>query len=148
MKTLFLLTAAVLLSNCSPVPQATPPTVEAPQPIGFKAYNPTATDNLHSALSRTGKAACCLNNQEYALTDDETQELLALLSGARSSTPLCAPEDCFYLNLQATDGTWLMSLPVQFTPEGIVLLYLKLQGNNAAAPLQGWWKSVSSRLGI
>lgn len=148
MKTLFLLTASVLLTNCSPVPQATPPTVVAPQPIGFKAYNPTATENLHSALSRTGKAACCLNNQEYALTDDETQELLALLCGARSSTPLCAPEDCFYLNLQATDGTWLMSLPVQFTPEGIVLLYLKLQDNNAGAPLQGWWKSVSSRLGI
>lgn len=41
-----------------------------------------------------------------------------------------------------------MSLPVQFTPEGIVLLYLKLQDNNAGAPLQGWWKSVSSRLGI
>lgn len=41
-----------------------------------------------------------------------------------------------------------MSLPVQNTPEGIVLLYLNLQGNNAGTPLQDWWKSVSSRLGI
>ena len=101
-----------------------------------------------TATSRTGKAVCSLNNQELALTNEETQELLTLLAGVQASTPLCAPADCFYLNLQTADGTWLMSLPVQNMAEGIVLLYLKLQGNNAGAPLQSWWKSVSTRLGI
>lgn len=144
-KSLFLTSVAVLLAACTPAPTvATMP----PPTIGFESCNPTATENLHLALSRTGQAACIRNNRELALTEAETQELLSLLSAAQSSTPLCAPADCFYLNLQADDGTWLMSLPVQQTPEGIVLLYLKLQGNNAGAPLQSWWKSVSSRLGI
>lgn len=103
---------------------------------------------LRPSTSRPGKATCSLNNQEHALTTAETQELQALLAGAQSSTPLCAPADCFYLNLLGADGTWLMSLPVQKTPEGIVLLYLKLQGNNAGDPLQGWWRSLITRLGI
>ena len=148
MKSLYLITAAVLLTACSPVypvPQATP---VVPLTIGFEANNPIATENLRQAISRTGKASAVVNNQEHALSAGETQELLSLLAGAQSSTPLCAPADCFYLNLQAADGTWLISLPVQKTPEGIVLLYLKLQGTNAAAPLQGWWKGVSMRLGI
>ena len=148
MKSLFLITAAVLLTACGPVPPAPVAVPVAPQTIGFDSNNVIATKNLHQALSHTGKATCSINNQEQALTTDETQELLSLLAGAQSSTPLCAPADCFYLNLQAADGTWLMSLPVQKTPEGIVLLYLKLQGNNAGAPLQGWWKGVSMRLGI
>lgn len=144
-KPLFLTSVAVLLAACTPAPTVA---TMAPPTIGFESCNPTATENLHLALGRTGKAACIRNNRECALTEAETQELLSLLSGAQSSTPLCAPADCFYLNLQAADGTWLMSLPVQQTPEGIVLLYLKLQGDNAGAPLQGWWQRVSSRLGI
>lgn len=138
----------MLLTISSPTtaaPQAQP---MAAQTIGFDSNNPIATEMLHQALSRTGKATCSLNNQEHTLTTDETQELQALLAGAQSATPRCAPADCFYLNLLAADGSWLMSLPVQKTPQGIVLLYLKLQGNNAGAPLQGWWKSVSSRLGL
>ena len=138
-KPLILVTAAVMFAACTPVSQAPQSALVEPPTIGFDSCNPTATENLHQNLSRTGKAVC---------TSDETQELLALLAGAQSSTPLCAPADCFYLNLQAADGTWLMSLPVQKTPEGIVLLYLKLQGNNAGAPLQGWWQGLCSRLGI
>ena len=148
MKTLFPLTVAVLLAACSPVYPTSQASDIAPQTIGFETYNPTATENLHKVMSSTGKATCCINNQEYALTDEETQELLALLGGVHSSTPLCAPTDCFYLNLQRTDGSWLMSLPVQQTTQGIVLLYLKLQGNNAGEPLQGWWQSVRTRLGL
>ena len=148
MKHQFLITYSVLLIACNSVPAAPQTTSAAPPPIGFESYNQIATENLHQALSRTGKAACCINNQEYALTADETQELLMLLRGAHSSTLLCAPADCFYLNLQGADGTWLMSLPVQQTSEGIVLLYLTLQDNNAGAPLQGWWQSVSTRLGL
>jgi hypothetical protein len=148
MKSLYLITAAVLLTACSPMPPAPPATPVVPPTIGFESNNPIATENLRQALSRTGKASAVVNNQEHALSAGETQELLSLLAGAQSSTPFCAPADCFYLNLQAADGTWLMSLPVQKTPEGIVLLYLKLQGTNAGVPLQGWWKGVSSRLGI
>lgn len=148
MNHLILITSAVLLSACTSAPTVSPTALMVPQTIGFEACNPTATENLHQQLSRTGKAVCSLNNQELALTNEETQELLTLLAGVQASTPLCAPADCFYLNLQTADGTWLMSLPVQNTAEGIVLLYLKLQGNNAGAPLQSWWKSVSTRLGI
>lgn len=121
---------------------------DAPQPIGFVENNEIATEFLHQALSNTGKATCSINDEEYDLTPAETQKLKALLAGVQSSTPLCAPDDSFYLNLLAEDGTWLMSLPAVKTPEGIVLLYLKLQGNNAGAPLQEWWKGVSARLGI
>lgn len=148
MKTRILLTSSFLLVACSPghiTPQDTP---VAPPTIGFESNNPIATEHLSTALRRTGKVTCAVNNQEYTLTNEEAKELLALLAGAQSSTPLCAPADCFYLNLQAADGTWLMSLPVQKTPAGVVLLYLKLQGNNAGAPLQGWWQSVRTRLGL
>lgn len=148
MKPLFLITASVLLSACNPQLPTPMNTLAEPPTVGFDANNQPATEHLRGALSRTGQVACVENNQEYPLTSAETEELLELLAGVQSSTPLCAPADCFYLNLQMTDGSWLMSLPVQKTPEGIVLLYLKLQGNNAGEPLQGWWKSVAARLGI
>lgn len=148
MKTLILITSSLLLTACNPISPAPQNVPEAPPTIGFDSYNPTATAHLSTALSRTGKVTCIVNNREYALTDEESGVLSALLTGAQSSTPLCAPANCFYLNLLTADGTWLMSLPVQQTPEGIVLLYLKLQGNKAGAPLQGWWMNVSSRLGL
>jgi|GEM_PF-3611282 len=148
MKSLFLITVSALLIACNPVPSAPQNTSVTPHTISFGTCNRVATEHLQAALSRTGKAACIVNNQEYDLTREETEELLALLTGAQSDTPLCAPDDCFYINLQEADGTWLMSLPVQNTPEGIVLLYLKLQGNNAGDPLQGWWRSLITRLGI
>jgi hypothetical protein len=37
---------------------------------------------------------------------------------------------------------------MQNTPEGIVLLYLNLQGNNAGAPLQNWWQGIANRLSL
>ena len=99
-------------------------------------------------LSKTTTVTMVHSGSAYALTASETATLLALLEGVQSSTLGCAPADCFHLNLQDSDGKWLMSLPMQNTPEGVVLLYLNLQGNNAGTPLQGWWKSVSSRLGL
>ena len=152
MKTFLYITAlAGMMVACTPatsIPAASAPVPTAPEPIGYDAYNATATAFLKEMLSKTGKVAVSRNGKEHALTAAESSELLALLAGAQSSTPLCAPADCFHLNLQTEDGAWLMSLPVQETPQGIVLLYLKLQGDNAGAPLQGWWQSVSSRLVI
>lgn len=150
---LYIATLAGMLAACSPVtPIPTPatalPTTLEPKTIGYDAYNATATAHLKEMLGKTGKVAVSRNGKEHALTAAESSELLALLAGAQSSTPLCAPADCFHLNLQTEDGAWLMSLPVQETPQGIVLLYLKLQGDNADAPLQSWWQSVSSRLSI
>lgn len=119
-----------------------------PSTIGYDACNPTATQHLHEQLAKATKVTIYLNHSEYALTSTETTELLALLDGAQSATQRCAPDDCFYLNLLADDGSWLMSLPVQFTAEGIVLLFLKLEKQNAGAPLQHWWKQVSARLAL
>ena len=149
----YLYTAALaaLLTACSPTPAAQPgsplPTA-VPQTIGYDAYNATATAYLKEMLGKTAGITTHLNGKEYALTATETAELLALLNGVQSATQKCAPADCFYLNLQGADGQWLMSLPVQKTPEGIVLLYLKLPGHNAAAPLQNWWLGVANRLGL
>lgn len=149
----YLYTAALaaLLTACSPTPAAQPdsplPTA-APQTIGYDAYNATATAYLKEMLGKTANITTHLNGKEYALTATETAELLALLNGVQSATQKCAPADCFYLNLHGADGQWLMSLPVQNTPEGIVLLYLKLQGNNAAAPLQAWWQGIINRLSL
>lgn len=149
----YLYTAALaaLLTACSPTPAAQPgsplPTA-APQTIGYDAYNATATAYLKEMLGKTAGITTHLNGKEYALTATETAELLALLNGVQSATQKCAPADCFYLNLHGADGQWLMSLPVQNTPEGIVLLYLKLQGNNAAAPLLAWWQGISNRLSL
>ena len=116
--------------------------------IRYDGYNPTATAYLHEMLSKTATAAICINNSEHALTAPETAKLQALLKGAKSATTRCAPADCFYLNLQDADGNWLMSLPVQKTQQGIVLLYLKLQGTQANDPLQNWWRAVCNRLGL
>ena len=113
---------------------------------GYDGFNPTATEYLHDMLSQTAGVTVCLQDNTYPLTAEESAALLALLKGAKSAAPRCAPEDCFYLNLQGADGQWLMSLPVQNTPEGIVLLYLSLKGNNAGAPLQNWWQGISTRL--
>lgn len=119
-----------------------------PSTIGYDACNPTATQHLQEQLAKATKVTIYLNNSEYVLTSTETTELLALLDGAQSATQRCAPDDCFYLNLLADDGSWLMSLPVQLTAEGIVLLFLKLEKRNAGAPLQHWWKQVSARLAL
>lgn len=129
----------------SPAPVAVP---AEPKTIGYDAYNATATAYLKEMLGKTGKVTVSLNGKEHALTAAETAELQALLNGVQAATPSCAPADCFYLNLYDTDGKYLMSQPVQKTPEGIVLLYLKLQGNNAAAPLQSWWQGISNRLSL
>ncbi len=140
-KLLYTATFAVLLGTC--------PEVNATQQnIGFDGSNPTATSHLHEQLSKTATVTAYINDKEYALTEAETAQLLQLLQGAQAAAPRCAPDDCFYLNFAAADGTWLMSLPVQNTPEGITLLYLKLQGNNAAGPLQNWWRGVTSRLSL
>lgn len=140
-KLLYTATFAVLLGTC--------PEVNATQQnIGFDGSNPTATSHLHEQLCKTATVTAYIKDKEYALTEAETAQLLQLLQGAQASAPRCAPDDCFYLNFAAADGSWLMSLPVQNTPEGITLLYLKLQGNNAAGPLQNWWRGVTSRLGL
>ena len=140
-KLLYTATFAVLLGTC--------PEVNATQQnIGFDGSNPTATSHLHEQLSKTATVTAYINDKEYALTEAETAQLLQLLQGAQASAQRCAPDDCFYLNFAAADGSWLMSLPVQNTPEGITLLFLKLQGNNAAGPLQNWWRGVTSRLGL
>lgn len=140
-KLLYTVTFVVLLGTC--------PEVNATQQnIGFDGSNPTATSHLHEQLSKTATVTAYINDKEYALTEAETAQLLQLLQGAQAAAPRCAPDDCFYLNFTAADGTWLMSLPVQNTPEGITLLFLKLQGNNAAGPLQNWWSGVTSRLGL
>lgn len=125
---------------------ALPPVSAGAAPSGYDSYNPTATVYLHDMLSQTAGVTVCLPDSNHPLTADESAALLALLKGAKSAAPRCAPEDCFYLNLQGADGQWLMSLPVQNTPEGIVLLYLSLKGNNAGAPLQNWWQGISTRL--
>ncbi len=140
-KLLYTVTFVVLLGTC--------PEVNATQQnIGFDGSNPTATSHLHEQLCKTTTVTAYINDKEYALTEAETAQLLQLLQGAQAAAPRCAPDDCFYLNFTAADGTWLMSLPVQNTPEGITLLFLKLQGNNAAGPLQNWWSGVTSRLGL
>lgn len=150
---LYIATLAGMLAACSPVtPIPTPatalPTTMEPKTIGYDAYNATATAHLKEMLGKTGKVTVSLNGKEHALTAAETAELQALLNGVQSATPSCAPADCFYLNLYAADGQWLMSQPVQKTPEGIVLLYLKLQGNNAGVPLQNWWQGIANRLSL
>lgn len=140
-KLLYTATFAVLLGIC--------PEVNATQQnIGFDGSNPAATSHLHEQLCKTATVTAYINDKEYALTEAETAQLLQLLQGAQAAAPRCAPDDCFYLNFAAADGSWLMSLPVQHTPEGITLLYLKLRGNNAAGPLQNWWRGVTSRLGL
>ena len=119
-----------------------------PKTIGYEAYNATATEHLQTQLSKTATVKIILGNVTHTLTATETKELLALLDGAKSSAPQCPPADCIYLNMYTADGEWLMSLPVQNTQEGIVLLYLQLQGNNAGAPLQCWWQGVTNRLNL
>ncbi len=132
--------AAFMACFYAPVVSAEPITV------GDEGYNPIATEHVREALRKTVTATLVLDNREHALTASETAALLALLEAVESSTPGCPPADCFYLNLQTADGTWLMSLPVQNTPQGIVLLYLKLQGKNAGSPLQAWWQGVAARI--
>ena len=140
-KLLYTATFAVLLGTC--------PEVNATQQNnGYDGSNPTATSHLHEQLCKTTTVTAYIKDKEYALTEAETAQLLQLLQGAQASAPRCAPDDCFYLNFAAADGSWLMSLPVQNTPEGITLLFLKLQGNNAAGPLQNWWRGVTSRLDL
>lgn len=140
-KLLYTATFAVLLGIC--------PEVNATQQnIGFDGSNPTATSHLHEQLCKAATVTAYINDKEYALTEAETAQLLQLLQGAQAAAPRCAPDDCFYLNFAAADGSWLMSLPVQHTPEGITLLFLKLQCNNAAGPLQNWWRGVTSRLSL
>lgn len=150
-------TLTAFIAACTPVtiPETTTPAVPAPsvvlpapKTIGYDAYNATATAYLKEMLGKTSKAVLSINDKELPLSSAETAGLLALLDGVKSSAPSCAPADCFYLNLYDAEGKWLMSQPVQKTPEGIVLLYLKLQGNNAAAPLQNWWQGISNRLGL
>lgn len=143
-KLLYPIILATLVVACHPAPIAP----AAPITKSYDNYNPTATEHVRAMLSKTTTVTMVHSGREYALTASETATLLALLEGVQSSTLGCAPADCFHLNLQDSDGKWLMSLPMQNTPEGIVLLYLNLQGNNAGAPLQDWWKSVSSRLGL
>ena len=143
-KLLYPLILATMVAACHPAPIAP----AAPITKSYDSYNPTATEHVRAMLSKTTTVTMVHSGSAYALTASETATLLALLEGVQSSTLGCAPADCFHLNLQDSDGKWLMSLPMQNTPEGIVLLYLNLQGNNAGAPLQDWWKSVSSRLGL
>lgn len=146
MKTTCSVIAAALLVACNTAPQ--PATPEAPKTIGYTTYNATATEHLQTQLSKTATVKIILGNVTHTLTATETRELLALLDGAKSSAPQCPPADCMYLNLHAANGEWLMSLPAQSTTEGIVLLYLQLQGNNAGAPLQCWWQGVTNRLNL
>ncbi len=153
MKKLFytaILTASI--AACTPVPSPEAPALvaetEVPKAIGYDTCNATATAYLKEMLCKTAKVTLCIHDKELPLSSTETAGLLALLDGVKSATPRCAPADCFNLNLYDADGKWLMSQPVQKTPEGIVLLYLKLQGNYAAAPLQNWWQDISNRLGL
>ena len=152
-KFIYISAFAAVMAACTPVPSqpaaapAIPSTAE-PKTIGYDAYNATATEHLRGMLGKTAKVTACLNDKEHTLTSAETAELLALLNGAKSAGQSCAPADCFYLNMYAADGQWLMSQPLQKTPEGIVPLYLKLQGNNAAAPLQNWWQGITNRLSL
>ena len=144
---------AALMTACSPSATAAaspaPVAVPAePKAIGYDAYNATATAYLKEMLGKTARVKVCIKDKEFPLSSAETTGLLALLDGVKSAAPRCAPADCFYLNLYDAGGTWLMSQPVQKTQEGIVLLYLKLQGNNAAAPLQSWWQGISNRLSL
>lgn len=113
---------------------------------GAVVYNEAATQHLHQQLGQTQQVKLYLGGAEHTLSAPETQELLTLLQGAVSAETLCPPEDCFYLNLYGADGAWLMSLPVQNTPKGMVLLYLGLQGEDACAALQQWWVRVTERL--
>lgn len=138
MKTIHTICLALLLLG-------TPWSSAAPD-SSYKACNTVATAMLESALSNTVRVSIYLNGANHYLTTDERNELQALLQGAKSSTPGCAPEGCLYLNLDDADGNWLMSLPVLKTDKGIVLLYLKLKGDNAGEPLQRWWKNVINRI--
>ena len=73
MKTRILLTTSFLLAAYSPghiTPQDTP---VAPPTIGFESNNPIATEHLSTALSRTGKVTCAVNNQEYTLTNENAE---------------------------------------------------------------------------
>ncbi len=144
MKTAYLLALAALLM----LPCTTEAKPSAPAPIGYEGYNSIATEHLKDALNRTATITICLKDQQYPLTAAETAALLNLLEGVKSSAPTCAPEDCIYMNLDDASGSWLASLPAQVTQEGLVLLYLKLAGNNAGAPLQNWWQGVTTRLGL
>lgn len=153
MKRLFytaILTASIAACTPAPSPEAPAPVAEtvAPKAMGYDAYNATATAYLKETLGKTAKVTLCIHDKEFPLSSAETAGLLALLDGVKSAAPRCAPADCFYLNLYDAEGKWLMSQPVQKTPEGIVLLYLKLQGNNAASPLQAWWQGISNRLSL
>ena len=150
-------TLTACIAACTPVSMSetpaptTAPVVPAPgavKTIGYDAYNAPATAYLKEMLGKTAKVMVSIDAKELPLTSAETAGLLALLDGVKSAAPRCAPADCFYLNLYDAEGKWLMSQPVQKTPEGIVLLYLKLQGNNAAAPLQTWWQGISNRLSL
>jgi hypothetical protein len=152
-KFFFTATLTALIAACTPVtmPETASPVVPAPgavKTIGYDAYNAPATAYLKEMLGKTAKVMVSIDAKELPLTSAETAGLLALLDGVKSAAPRCAPADCFYLNLYDAEGKWLMSQPVQKTPEGIVLLYLKLQGNNAAAPLQTWWQGISNRLSL
>ena len=151
-KLLYTTAIVTLMSACNTATTAAAPssttTAVAPQTIGYDAYNAIATDHLHANLSNTTSINLSINNQTYPLTATETAELLALLKGAKSAETRGAPADCFYLNLQDSAGQWLMSLPVQNTPNGIVLLYLQLQNNAATTPLQTWWQAITTRLGL
>ena len=150
-------TLTSFIAACSPEPMPGPaaPSVPAPaaapaepKAIGYDAYNATATAYQKEMLCKTSRVMVSINDKELPLSPAETAGLLALLDGVKSAAPRCAPADCFYLNLYDAEGKWLMSQPVQKTPEGIGLLYLKLQGNNAAAPLQVWWQGTSNRLSL
>lgn len=143
-KFLYITTLAGMMVACTPV---TPLPTAAPV-IPAYSYNAAATQHLKAMLGKTVKVAVCINDKELALTDVETAKLLGLLVGATSAEQLCAPADCFYLNMYDAEGKWLMSQPVQNTPEGIVLLYLKLQGINAGAPLQNWWQGIANRMSL
>ena len=149
-KFLYTAIAALCMTACHTAPTAPVEgqTVAVPQPIGYDAYNAVATTHLNAMLSKTSGITLNLQGNEYALTTAETTEFLSLLGGVKSAATRCAPDDCFYLNMTDAAGQWLMSIPVQHTPQGIVLLYLKLQGNNAAAPLQNWWQGITHRLSL
>lgn len=145
--------AAALLAACNTTPKsmvsAAPAVTSAmPKTIGYEAYNATATEHLQTQLSKTATVKLSHDNKEHALSAAETKNLLTLLDGVKSAAPKCPPDDCIYLNMYTADGEWLMSLPVQNTQEGIVLLFLKLQGNNAGAPLQNWWQNITTRLSL
>ena len=148
-KLLYTTVIVTLMSACNTATTAAAPssttTAVAPQTIGYDAYNAIATEHLQANLSKTASITLSINNQTYPLTADETAELLALLKNAKSAELRCPPADCFYLNLQDAAGQWLMSLPAQNTPNGIVLLYLQLQGNTTLHP---WWQSISARQGL